>query len=218
MSRFFRVLLGLAAALLVLFLLTLGAIQLFLGSGKADALIAKLLRENIDAQVSYADLHVSVLKRFPRMTLKLDSLEVTYPHSRYAAFDSVAVHSRLLDAGRADAADTLLRLGALRLSVNPWPLLRKRLRIKYATLSDLKLYAHAYDDSTANWQVLPPSRKKSSGLPAVSLGFLSLKGRNALIYTAQQDTVFVAAALRSLEASSDFHIGADRFCLRGSDQ
>lgn len=216
MSRFFRVLLGLAAALLVLFLLTLGAIQLFLGSGKADALIAKLLRENIDAQVSYADLHVSVLKRFPRMTLKLDSLEVIYPHSRYAAFDSAAVHSRLLDAGRADAADTLLRLGALRLSVNPWPLLRKRLRIKYATLSDLKLYAHAYDDSTANWQVLPPSRKKSSGLPAVSLGFLSLKGRNALIYTAQQDTVFVAAALRSLEASSDFHIGADRFRLRGT--
>lgn len=216
MARLFRVLLGLAAALLVLFLLILGALQLFLGSGKADALAAKLLRENIDADVSYSDLHISVLKRFPRMTLKLDSLEVTYPHSRYAAFDSAAVRSRLLDAGRADAADTLLRLGSLRLSVNPWTLLTGRFRIKYALISDLRLYAHAYDDSTANWQVLPPSqeKEKSGGLMPISLGFLSLKGRNALIYTAQQDTVFVAAALRSLEASSDFHLGEDRFRLR----
>lgn len=218
MSRFFRILLTVAAVLLALFLLLLGAIQFFLGSGKADALIAKLLRENVDAEVAYADLQVSLWKRFPRMTLRLDSLEVTYPHTRFAAFDSAAVKSRLLDAGRADAADTLLRLGSLRLSVNPWPLLAGRLRVKYALLSDLRLYAHAYDDSTANWQVLPPSQKKekSGGLLPISLGFLSLKGRNALIYTAQQDTVFVAAALRSLEASSDFHIGEDAFRLRNT--
>ena len=88
MSRFFRILLTVAASLLALFLLLLGAIQLFLGSGKADALVAKWLRENIGAEVSYTDLHVSVLRRFPRMILRIDSLAVTYPHTRYGAFDS----------------------------------------------------------------------------------------------------------------------------------
>ncbi|MBQ7268285.1 MAG: hypothetical protein IJS62_00320 [Bacteroidales bacterium] len=216
MSRLFRVLLTAAASLLLLFLLLLGAVQLFLGSGKADALVAKLLRENIDARVTYADLHVSVLKRFPRISLRLDSLDITYPHTRYAAFDRAAVRSRLLDAGRSEESDTLLHLGSLRFSLNPWPLLAGRLRVRYALLEDLRLYAHAYDDSTANWQVLPPSEKKSSSLPSVSLGFLSLKGRNALVYTAQRDTVFIAGALRSLEASSDFHVGGGAFRVRNT--
>lgn len=218
MRKALRVVLVVVVVLLALPLLLLWSLQFFAGSEKAEALIARLLRENVDAEVSYANLQVSLMQRFPRVTLQLDSLEVTYPHTRYAAFDSAAVPSRLLDAGRAEAADTLLRLGSLRLSLNPLPLLTGRLRIKYAMLSDLKLYAHAYDDHTANWQVFPasPEKEKSGGLLPVSLGFLSLKGRNALIYTAQQDTVFVAAALRSLEASSDFHTDEDHFRLRGT--
>ena len=214
MSRFFRILLTVAASLLALFLLLLGAIQLVLGSGKADALVAKWLRENIGAEVSYTDLHVSVLRRFPRMILRIDSLAVTYPHTRYGAFDSAPVDSRLLSAGRGEEVDTLLRLNTLRLSANPWPLLVGRVNVRYVMLSDLQLYAHAYDDTTANWQLMPPSEKESSGLPPVHLGYFSLKGRNRLIYTAQKDTVFVAAGLRSLVASSDFHIGPDKFRLR----
>lgn len=216
MKAFAGILWKIAVALAGAVVIAMLALRLFLGSGKAVGLVRDIAGRSIAADLSFSDFSISPWKQYPRILLRIDSLCISYPHSRFESFDPAPVRSRLLDAGRAEESDTLLRLSRVAVSLSPWQLLAGRVRIPSLELCGLRLYAHAYDSTSANWIILPPSgaKENSGGLPWICIDSLNLAGPAYLVYTAVPDTVFTAARLKSLEAGLKVKVNRDELKLR----
>ena len=183
-------------------------LQVLLNTPLTRKIIGRAVAENVDADLNYGELRFSFFKAFPRMRVTLTDLSLTYPHDRFAAYDSAAIRSRLLDAGRGEDVDTLLRFKEFSAAVNVWRIFGGRLRLAEAHLDGLGLFAHAYD-TTANWDVLGPSKpkdtldKKPLRLPWISVGKVSIGDRPRVVYTDQADTVLAAVRF------DDFFLGGD---------
>lgn len=183
------------------------ALQIALNSRLVPKLVDKFASEKIEGKLEWSNLHFSLIRNFPVIRVDLDSLLITYPHDRYASFDSSRVRNRLLDAGRGEEADTLLGFSRFSAAVNPWRILGGRIRLKDATLGGLRAYLHFYNDSTSNLSVFrstPDEEPDSSGLktlPWISLGPVRIEDNPRVVYTAQEDTVFAALRFSSLELS-----------------
>ncbi|MBO4447436.1 MAG: hypothetical protein J5764_04860, partial [Bacteroidales bacterium] len=201
MKRALRILLYIAGSLTVLLLAAMLGLQIYFDSDRGAKLVQDLAGKYMDARLDFSRLTLSTMKRFPSIMLDADSISITYPHSRFDSCGSAAVSSRLLNAGRGEEADTLLSLNSLHLKVNPWHLPARRLRVLYADFEGIRLFAHEYDSTHANWKILPPSKESDgeSFIRWISLGHLGISGRNTFVYTAAQNTVFAGAMLKSLE-------------------
>lgn len=183
-------------------------LQIGLNSRPADRFIRKTVAGFVDGTVDYSSMHISLLKRFPTIGITVDSLWLSYPHDRFAAYDGVSAGSRLLDAGRGAAADTLAGFSRLTARVNPWKLLSGRIRLCDASLEGLSVYAHQYADTVANWNMFGSGKEdtqeqeesgKSGELPWISLGKVTIGEHPSVVFTNQADTVY--AALRFKEMS-----------------
>lgn len=193
------------------------ALQLVLNSRLVGNIVDKTAAGIIDGSLNYSGIHFSLIRRFPRICVSIDSLSVTYPHDRYSAFDGVGVPSRLLGAGRAPEADTLVRLDRFSAEVNVWRILGGTLRLGEARISGLGLYAHAYNDTTANWGIFRSSGEEEpvdstevsepSDLPWISVGGIAIDGTPHIVYTSQQDTVMAAMRLGSIRFGGDVKAG-----------
>lgn len=176
------------------------ALQIVLNSRIVDKVVDKFATQFVDGTVDYSDIKVS-LWRFPSVRLRIDSLSLTYPHDRFAAWDSLGAPSRMREAGRAEAADTLASLGRLSVALNPFPLISGNIKVKHVGLSGLRAFAHSYNDSTANWNMfIAGSSEKdttSSGFPDISLGALRIH-KPVLYYTDQADTLYAMARMQAL--------------------
>ena len=102
---------GIWAALLVV-------LQLLLNSSFLTRMAEKYIPEYVDADVHIGKISASVLKSFPNLQLDVEDVVVTYPHDRYARYDSVGIDGILRHAGRAESADTLAAIRKTTLSVN----------------------------------------------------------------------------------------------------
>ena len=93
-----------------------------------------------------ADLQFSRLRvhLVPAVSLEMDSLAVTYPHEKFAAYDSVLAGMRIskVGYGRKEAVDTLLRLDNMSLRMRTGELLRGRFDVRRAGITGLKVFAH----------------------------------------------------------------------------
>lgn len=197
------------------------ALQLVLNSRIATGIVDKIAAENIDAELSYSDIRISLFRRFPKVRVSVDSLALTYPHDRYSQFDKSAVPSPLLAEGRGEVSDTLAYFSRFTAAVNVVQLLsNKSIRLSDARLSDLKLYAHSYNDSTANWNIFrssPKDEPDTAGaltLPAISVGKVRIDKWPRVVYTAQGDTVFADLSFRRFALQGDVKVTDNRFRTR----
>ncbi len=183
-------------------------LQVLLNTPLTRRIVDKAVAENVDADLDYSRLRFSFFKAFPRMRVTLRDLSLTYPHDRFAAYDDAPLKSRLLDAGRGEVKDTLLRFKEFSAAVNVWRIIGGRIRLAEAHLDGLGVFAHAYD-TTANWDIFGPSKpkdtleKKPLKLPWISVGKVSIGDRPRLVYTDQADTVLAAVRF------DDFFLGGD---------
>ncbi|MCQ2159338.1 MAG: hypothetical protein MJY43_05940 [Bacteroidales bacterium] len=181
-----------------------------------------------DAFLDGADLQFSRLRvhLVPAVSLEMDSLAVTYPHEKFAAYDSVLAGMRIskVGCGRTEAVDTLLRFDNLSLRMRTGKLLFGKFDIRHAGIDALRLYAHKYDSNAVNWDVFkssskPKKEKKDSSalsLPKVSLGSLYLSGRTRISFVSHCDTLLAFAGLDTLgiaaeaaDTSADVRIALD---------
>lgn len=95
---------GVIAGIWVLFLVIM---QVVLNSSFLMKTADKYIPQYIDANVHIGNITASVLKSFPNLNIEISDLVVTYPHNRFAQFDSTGAEGLLRHAGRAEAADTL---------------------------------------------------------------------------------------------------------------
>ncbi len=184
-------------------------LQVALNSTVLTRMADRVAGEYVDGTVTFSGIKASMFKSFPNLNVTIDDFSVTYPHDRFAAFDSTdAPGGYLLGAGRGEMADTLAHFRKLSVSVNYLAAAVGKIRIRHAMLERPRVFAHQYDSASANWNMFRVGSveedSSSCTLPPVSIGKVSLDGRPFVVYTSQADTVFGCIFLKSLSAKGHY--------------
>lgn len=190
------------------------ALELVLSSRFFTNKVIEVLEKNIDADVSMSKVRVSALRVFPSWSVSIDDLLLTYPHDRYAAYDSLST-TRFHEAGRGAEKDTLAGFDRFFVAANPWHIIGGKIRVGKAFLDGTRLYAHAYADSTANWNIFKGGKaeedttevKKPATLPMIVLGKLKVDIKDAY-YTDLRNGIAAQAGIGGLTADGRMKIKA----------
>lgn len=187
------------------------ALQIILNSSVLTRIVSDVANEYVEGDVTFSGIKASMFKSFPNLNVTIDDFSITYPHDRFAAFDSPVVPGGyLLDSGRGESADTLAHFRKLSVSVNYIAAIAGRIRIRHAILDHPRIFAHQYDSTTANWNMFGDGSVKEDGdtiastLPPVSVGKVSLGGRPFIVYTNPSDTIFGCIFLKQLTAKGHY--------------
>lgn len=196
--------LGLWAVLLIV-------LQIVLNSSVLTRIADTLAKEYVDGDVAFSGIKASMFKSFPNLNVTVDGFTVTYPHEKFAEYDSLsALGVHLSEAGRNPEADTLAHFNELSVSINYLSAITGKIRVRRAVLKHPRIFAHQYDSVKANWNILGISSSKdgkdtsSSGLPPVSIGKVSLEERPFVVYTNPSDTIFGCIFLKEMSAKGRF--------------
>ncbi len=197
MKRGWKIALGTVAGL---FLLIMVVLQAVLSPSFLTKMANKYAPRFLDADIAFGRIDADVFRSFPHLSLEVDDFTLTYPHDRFAAWDSVGIASRLREKGRSPEADTLASAKSLRAAVDILPMVRGRFRIPSVRLDGARIFAHKFD-TLANWQIFGSSKDDdttSSGMPKVILKEIALTGKPVVVYTDPSDTLFATVRLKEL--------------------
>lgn len=180
-------------------------LQIVVNSRLASNFIERLVAENIDGNFGYSAMHVSLIKAFPDVRVTVDSLSLTYPHERFAAYDDFGMKSVLKLSGCGEEIDTLVALHRFDASVNPWKLLGSTVSLDKLQIDGLRLYAHEYGGSLANWNIFhsAPEEKEDTGkpLPDICIGELSISDARNIVYTSTSSAMAFRLSINQLNLS-----------------
>jgi len=200
-----NVLLG-AVALVLLLLVVL---QVVLRPAVLTGIVNRIAADYVQGDVSFRQVKAHVIKSFPYLNVEAEDLVITYPHNRYARYDTVyaSVQEPLLQAGRHPEADTLVSLKGLELSINYRDLARGAYNIRRAELRHPRIFAHYYDSTAANWNILPigPSEGESKPLPSIRVHRVLLSRDPLIVYTNPADTLFGQFTMVRLGLEGEIH-------------
>ena len=226
-----RIARGILIGLLSLWALVVIVLQAVLTPAVLTRVVNHFADEYVDGAVSFSGIKASMFKSFPNLNVTVDGLSLTYPHDRFAAFDSFYrdVVEPLRDAGRNPAADTLASLSRLSVSVNYVDLLFGKIHIRHAILERPRVFAHRFGQEAASWNMFrtgeDPSDTARSSIPPIKIGKVSLAGRPHAVFTDPADTVFAQLDFKELNLKggldldkvsfSDVSIGVDSLLVFG---
>lgn len=201
--------LGIALAAVPVILLIV--LQAVLQPKVLTRIVNRAAAQYVEGEVSFREIRAYVIRSFPYLEIKASDFSITYPHERYAAYDSLYPDSArrfsLLKAGwgsteKADARrDTLLSFRNLDVSVNYMSLLGGKWHLHRALLERPRIFAHYYDSTAANWDIFPlgsaeedlpdtATVQATKPLPRIVVNHLALTDRPMLIFTNPQDTLY----------------------------
>ena len=201
---------GIILAFLGLWAMVIIALQLLLSSAFLTKVANRVAERYVDGTVSFSDIKASMFKSFPNLNVSIDDFSLTYPHDRYAAYDSLGnVNPRLLGLGRGTDLDTLAHFDRLSLSVNYLDLIRRRVNVRHVMLEHPRIFAHRYDSTAANWNMfkLEPKEDDSDStvfdMP-VSVSKVSLGKRPFAVFTDQADTISGTLFFKEMTAKGHY--------------
>ena len=198
----------LAVAGLVLVLLV--TLQILLRPSVLTGIVNRVTEGLVDADVSFREVRAHVIKSFPFLNIDAQDFCITYPHERYAPFDSLLTEpGRRMNLGRMGygkdgAADTLASARELNLSLNYVALMRGKYHIHRARLSRPRIFAHRFPEGRANWDILPigPSEPKADSSESKALDIridkVRLEDRPLVVFTSPEDTIHALMGMRNL--------------------
>ena len=200
-------LVGLLVALLV-------AVQIILRPATLTRIVNNLAADYVEGAVTFQEVRASVIKSFPYLNVDATEFSVTYPHERYARYDSVYTDSgrrfSLLKAGygrESVTVDTLAAFRKLSVSVNYMAFLNSnRIHVHKLELERPRFFAHYYDSTAANWDILPiggekkdtVEKKESKPLPPIIVDRIGLSDRPIIIFTHPVDTLYGMFTMRRM--------------------
>lgn len=204
-----NVLLALAGLVLAL----LVALQILLRPSVLTGIVNDLASDYVQGNVSFRQVKAHVIKSFPYLHLEASDFVITYPHERYAAYDSLypdrGHRFSLMKAGlgRETPVDTLAAFRELDLELNYVDLLNKNgWNIHRLEMQRPRIFAHYYDSTAANWDILPIGKKNGGkGLPPIRISSIRLTDRPLIVFTNPRDTLHGLFTMRrlSLEGKLD---------------
>ena len=206
-----RTILKIVAWVIGIFAVLILAVQLVLSSSILTELINKYGDQFIDGDISFGKAQVSLLKRFPKVTMTLEDFSITYPAERYDSLEKAGVQGHMLYHGCSEAADTLASFKEFSASIRVLPLLKGDIHIPHISLVKPRIFAHSYDDNNANWNIFKTAPQEeeedttSTAMPNISLGHISLSEHPHIVYTDSKDTIFAMIDLAKLTFDGKLH-------------
>ena len=215
-----NVLIGLIGLVLVL----LVVLQVLLRPSVLTGIVNKVAAELVEGDVAFQEVRAHVIKSFPYLNIDAREFSVTYPHERYARYDSVytQVGRRFnllrMGNGREVPVDTLAYAKELSLSLNYIALVKGAYHIHKAELKRPRIFAHYFDSTAANWDILPlGSGSDASGteeadtttgkpLPPIHVDRISLSDRPIVVFTDPVDTLHALFSMRRLTLDGELEL------------
>ena len=195
--------------------------QILLSSSLLPSVINKVAGDYIDADISFGKAEVSILRRFPKITMTLEDFSVTYPAEKFDSLERAGVQSHMIYHGCGEQADTLASFKEFSASIRLFPLLSGQIHIPHIDLVKPRIFAHSYDADNANWNIFKVSEtvsdtsvtettdsldiqetpetevaSESSGMPAIVLGHIQLSEHPHVVFTDSRDTLFAMVDLK----------------------
>lgn len=203
-----RIIRNVVLVLVGLILLLLVALQILLRPKVLTPIVNQIAEQYVEGgELRFSKVHASVIKDFPFLNFTLDSCAIVYPHGRYSWYDSTLVETGrfpLLEAGRSPKMDTLASFRKLEASLNLVNLLKKTsYDIRRVELDRPRIFAHYYDSTAANWDILrlgnPEDTTAAAPLPPIRLHRIRLTGQPYIVYTNRQDTLLGMLRMKQLQ-------------------
>ena len=210
MKKAWKVIRSLLIGIIVLVLVLLVALQVVLRPQVLTGIVNKLAADYVEGEVNFREVRAHVIKSFPFVTVDAQDFSITYPHSRYARFDSVYTDKSrrfsLLRAGnqRDGDTDTLAAFRQLSVSLDYMALLqRNTIHVHKLELQRPRIFAHYFDSTAANWDILPIGKEKdtlqeSKPLPPIVVDQIGLSDRPLIVFTNPEDTLHGMFSMRRL--------------------
>ena len=208
-----RTILKIAAWVAGIWLVLIAVIQLVLSSSILTGLINKYGDQFIDGDINFGKAEVSLLKRFPKVTMTLEDFSITYPAERYDSLEKAGAQGHMLYHGCSDIVDTLASFKEFSASIRALPLIKGNIHIPHVSLVRPRIFAHSYDENNANWNIFRTSSQEevedttSTAMPDISLGHISLSEHPHIVYTDSKDTIFAMIDLARLTFDGKLNTG-----------
>lgn len=214
--------LGTVVGLVLLVLVTL---QVVLRPKVLTRIVNRVAAEYVEGELNFSEVKAHVIKSFPYLHLEARDFSITYPHSRYARYDSLFTESSrrfsLMRSGNQriqrewvkDGQDTLMSFRHLDVELNYMALIGGTYHVHSLTLTRPRIFAHYYDSTAANWDILPigkgkdPSKDATPGeekdttakqLPSIKLREIHLTDRPFIVFTNPADTLLGLFTMRRM--------------------
>ena len=188
-------------------------IQIVLLTPLPAKVAGNMAEDYLDASVSMGRVSGSVLKNFPRVTVTIQDLEITYPHERFDSLSKAGAQGHLLQSGRGIEADTLISLKKASASVSLPALIKGDIKIPYIELESPKIFAHSYDQENANWNIFTTDESvEEAEEPVDTTGSsmniivrkIIMSGNPKIVYTDSQSSLFAMVTLGSLSFDGNY--------------
>lgn len=200
-------------------------VQIVLSSPILTTIINDVAEDYIDADVKFGSASVSVFSHFPRITLNLEDVEITYPHDKFDSLEQKSMQGALLYSGCGEIADTLASLRRLSASVSLLSLITGNLKLPDIEVDSPKIFAHYYDENHANWNIFKESDEESDDTPQTAdttltqdsaveesmniiLKRIKVTGNPKIVYTDSQDSLYALITMKSMDYDGHFETNA----------
>ena len=137
---------GICAAILLI-------AQIILSSSVLTRTVNSIAAKFVDGEISFGDARVSLLRRFPKVTVTLEDFCITYPAERFDSLERAGVQGHMLYHGTGETADTLASFKEFSASIRLLPLIKGEFHIPHVSLVQPRIFAHMYDEENANWNI-----------------------------------------------------------------
>ncbi|MGN0202754.1 MAG: hypothetical protein ACI399_07620 [Candidatus Cryptobacteroides sp.] len=203
-----KVLSILLSALAAFFIAILLCLQILLNESFLTRAVQRIACEYVEGEVSFSGIEASLFRNFPNLNVRIDSFSITYPHERFAPFDSPAPPAGFpAEAGRSPQGDTLASFDHFSLSLNCLSLVGGRIRLKKAELRKPRIFLRRYDNSSSNWDILRFGHTEDSSsfsIPPVSIGRVILKGKPLVTYSDFRDSLSGTVLMKEMSLSGRY--------------
>ena len=200
MRKAWKILCGFLIGVLALVLVLLIAFQVLMRPSVLTGMVNRLAADYVEGDVSFREVRAHVIKSFPFVDIDAKDFAITYPHERYAVYDSIYPAAgrrfnlmRMGNARDSSGVDTLVSLRRLQVSLNYMDFLRQsEIHIRRVVLEHPRIFAHYFDSTAANWDILPLSSSDTTAkkpLPPIILREVALTDRPLIVYTNPVDTL-----------------------------
>ena len=200
-----KILLWAAASVLLLMIV----MEIVLSGAVLTHIVDKIASEYVDGDIHFGKVRASLFRRFPATTLTLEDFHITYPADRFDKAEKAGVQGHLMYRGCGQETDTLASFRKFSVGVKLLPLVSGTVDVPYMRLDHPRIFAHSYQDGSANWNIfragtseedgsVPDSTESSVGIKKLAIGRIMMTGRPHIVYTDCRDTVFAMINLKRL--------------------
>lgn len=157
--------------------------------------------EYIDGSLTFSEIRINMFRHFPNIGISMEDVALTYPADRFDKAEAAGAQGRLLYHGTGESADTLASFRHFSAGINVAALAAGKISVPYVGLVKPRIFAHSYDDGSANWEIFRMSAEEDTSktaLPNISIGRIRLREHPHIVYTDSKDTLFAMIDVKEI--------------------